>query len=203
MDPEEQPDRLARLAVDLVNLPDDRLDAGGLAAYLIDHGEGEPIDLTPCDVDDLARVRTELSELFDAAGAGAPGTEGAQGAPGGAADGEGGQASAADRVAERVNRLLDRAQTPPRLSNHDGTAWHLHVTADEAPWADWLAAVAGLGLARLLAEDGVARLGRCAAPSCRRAFAGGLRNHPRRYCSPACANRSRVAAFRARRRPAS
>jgi len=63
--------------------------------------------------------------------------------------------------------------------------------------------VAGLGLARLLAEDGVARLGRCAAPSCRRAFAGGLRNHPRRYCSPACANRSRVAAFRARRRPAS
>ncbi len=178
MDPEEQPDRLVRLAVDLVNLPDDRLDAVGLAAYLIDHGEAEPIDLTPRDVDDLARVRTELSELFDAAGA-------------------------ADRVAERVNRLLDRAQTPPWLSNHDGTAWHLHVTADEAPWADWLAAVAGLGLARLLAEDGVARLGRCAAPSCRRAFAGGLRNHPRRYCSPACANRARVAAFRARRRPAS
>lgn len=203
MDPEERPDRLARLAVDLVNLPDDRLDAVGLAAYLIDHGEAEPIDLTPRDIDDLARVRTELSELFDAAGAGAPGAEGAQGAPGGAADGEGGQAAAADRVAERVNRLLDRAQTPPRLSNHDGTAWHLHVTADEAPWADWLAAVAGLGLARLLAEDGVARLGRCAAPSCRRAFAGGLRNHPRRYCSPACANRSRVAAFRARRRPAS
>ncbi len=39
MDPEEQPDRLVRLAVDLVNLPDDRLDAVGLAAYLIDHGE--------------------------------------------------------------------------------------------------------------------------------------------------------------------
>ncbi len=187
MDPEEQPDRLARLAVDLVNLPDDRLDAATLAAYLIDHGEAAPIDLAPRDVEQLTQVRAELSDLFDAASAQAPG----------------GGAGAADLVAERVNRLLDRAQRPPRLSNHDGTAWHLHITADEAPWAGWLAAVAGLGLARLLAEDGVARLGRCAAPSCRRVFAGGLRNHPRRYCSPACANRGRVAAFRARRRPAS
>ncbi len=109
-------------------------------------------------------------------------------------------ADGADATAERVTYLLDRAQTPPRLSNHDGTAWHLHVTADEAPWADWLAAVAGLGLARLLAEDGVARLGRCAAASCQRVFASGPRNHPRRYCSPSCANRTRVAAFRARHR---
>lgn len=195
MDPAEQPDRLAQLAVDLVNLPDDRLNAAGLAAWLIDHGEAEPIDLAAGDVDQLIRVRAELSDLFDAAGGPPPGADGppeAAGAP-----------RAADAVAGRVNRLLDRAQTPPRLSNHDGTAWHLHVTADEAPWADWLAAVAGLGLARLLAEDGVARLGRCAAPSCRRAFAGGLRNHPRRYCSPTCANRGRVAAFRARRRPGS
>jgi hypothetical protein len=189
LDPAEQPDRLAQLAVDLVNLPDDRLNAAGLAAYLIDHGEAEPIDLAAGDVDQLIRVRDELSDLFDAASAPAQGGEGPAG-----------PRHAADAVAGRVNRLLDRAQTPPRLSNHDGTAWHLHVTADEAPWADWLAAVAGLGLARLLAEDDVARLGRCAAPSCRRAFAGGLRNHPRRYCSPTCANRSRVAAFRARRR---
>jgi hypothetical protein len=192
LDPAEQPDRLAQLAVDLVNLPDDRLNAAGLAAYLIDHGEAEPIDLAAGDVDQLIRVRDELSDLFDAASAPAQGGEGPAG-----------PRHAADAVAGRVNRLLDRAQTPPRLSNHDGTAWHLHVTADEAPWADWLAAVAGLGLARLLAEDDVARLGRCAAPSCRRAFAGGLRNHPRRYCSPTCANRSRVAAFRARRRAGS
>jgi predicted RNA-binding Zn ribbon-like protein len=217
LDPAEQPDRLAQLAVDLVNLPDDRLNAAGLAAYLIDHGEAEPIDLAAGDVDQLIRVRDELSDLFDAASAPAQGGEGPAeppGAPAAAAPGvpavtQGrgpaapGKGRAADAVAGRVNRLLDRALTPPRLSNHDGTAWHLHVTADEAPWADWLAAVAGLGLARLLAEDDVARLGRCAAPSCRRAFAGGLRNHPRRYCSPTCANRSRVAAFRARRRAGS
>jgi len=222
LDPAEQPDRLAQLAVDLVNLPDDRLNAAGLAAWLIDHGEAEPIDLAAGDVDQLIRVRAELSDLFDAAGAPAQGGDGPAEGPGApaaaaprvpaAAGGRGAagpgvpvaaQGRAADAVAGRVNRLLDRAQAPPRLSNHDGTAWHLHVTADEAPWADWLAAVAGLGLARLLAEDGVARLGRCAAPSCRRVFAGGLRNHPRRYCSPTCANRGRVAAFRARRRPGS
>jgi len=222
LDPAEQPDRLAQLAVDLVNLPDDRLNAAGLAAWLIDHGEAEPIDLAAGDVDQLIRVRAELSDLFDAAGAPAQGGDGPAEGPGApaaaaprvpaAAGGRGAagpgvpvaaQGRAADAVAGRVNRLLDRAQAPPRLSNHDGTAWHLHVTADEAPWADWLAAVAGLGLARLLAEDGVARLGRCAAPSCRRVFAGGLRNHPRRYCSPTCANRGRAAAFRARRRPGS
>jgi predicted RNA-binding Zn ribbon-like protein len=210
LDPAEQPDRLARLAVDLVNLPDDRLSAAGLATYLIDHDETGPIDLTAGDVEQLSQVRAELSDLFDAAAV-APTVQNRATdalAPSAQDRATGAVAPtarnrAADAVAERVNRLLDRAQTPPRLSNHDGTAWHLHITADEAPWADWLAAAAGLGLARLLADDGIARIGRCAAPSCGRAFAGGLRNHPRRYCSPACANRARVAAFRARRRPAS
>lgn len=87
-----------------------------------------------------------------------------------------------------------------RLSNHDRTPWHLHVTAEDASWADWLAATTGLGLARLLAEDATARLGRCAALGCRRVFAGAPRNHRRRFCSPACGNAARVAAFRARRR---
>jgi predicted RNA-binding Zn ribbon-like protein len=179
MDPTEAPDRLVRLAVDLVNLPDDRLDAAGLARFMVDHGESEPVELGAAEVDSVLAIRAELSELFDAAGEGV------------------------DAVAARINWLLDRAQTPPRLSNHDGTHWHLHVNVDEASWSDWLAATTGLGLARLLVEDGVARIGRCAAPSCRSVFAGGPRNHPRRYCSPACANRGRVAAFRARRRPGS
>lgn len=177
MDPTEAPDRLVRLAVDLVNLDDDRLDAAGLARFMVAHGESEPVELSAGDLDAVLSVRAELSELFDAAGEGV------------------------NALAARVNHLLDRAQTPPRLSNHDGTDWHLHVNVDEASWADWLAATTGLGLARLLVEDGAARIGRCAAPACHRVYAGGPRNHPRRYCSPACANRARVAAFRARRRP--
>jgi predicted RNA-binding Zn ribbon-like protein len=157
-----------------VNLPAERLDAAGLANFLIEHGEAAPIDLDADDVAGLLAVRGQLGEVFGAAGA--------------------------DAAAALVNRLLDRAQTPPRLSNHDGTPWHLHVTGDQASWADWLAAVTGLGLARLIAEDGTSRIGRCAAPGCNAVFAGGPRNHPRRYCSASCANRARVAAFRARRR---
>jgi predicted RNA-binding Zn ribbon-like protein len=174
----EQPDRLVALAVDVVNLPAERLDAAGLGRFLVEHGEREPVELTADDVGAIAEVRVELAEVFDvAAGGDTAGT------------------------AERINRLLERAQRPPRLSDHDGSPWHLHVTDDDASWADWLAAVAGLGLARMLVDDGVARLGRCAAPSCRMVYAGGPRNHPRRYCSTTCANRARVAAFRARKRP--
>jgi predicted RNA-binding Zn ribbon-like protein len=173
MDQEAGTDRPVRLAVDLVNLPADRLDAGGLERFLVDHGETAPIDLDARDVAGLAEVRERLGEVFGAAGV--------------------------DTAAALVNRLLEGAQAPPRLSNHDGTPWHLHVTDDAAPWSQWLAAITGLGLARLIAEDGVARIGRCAAPGCGAAFAGGPRNHARRYCSAACANRARVAAFRARR----
>ncbi|SRR6266540_5454621 len=176
MDAEEQADRLVRLAVGVVNLHADRLDAAGLARFLVEHGESEPISLDASDVAGLVEVRHRLGEVFDAAHV--------------------------DAAAALVNRLLERAQTPPRLSNHDRTSWHLHVTGDQAPWAQWLAAITGLGLARLITEDGVNRIGRCAAPGCGAAFAGGPRNHPRRYCSAACANRARVAAFRARRQRA-
>jgi predicted RNA-binding Zn ribbon-like protein len=49
-----------------------------------------------------------------------------------------------------------------------------------------------------VSECGVDRHGRCAASGCARVFADTSRNAARRYCSPACANRSAVAAHRAR-----
>jgi predicted RNA-binding Zn ribbon-like protein len=180
MDPAaEQADRVVRLAVDLVNLrarlpARTPLDAGTLRRFLAEHDEPTPVRLGPADAAAIAAVEVELRAVFDAAGV--------------------------DEAAALVNGLLLRAGSRPRLSNHHGTPWHLHVTDEDAPWAEWLAATTGLGLARLLAEDGMARLGRCAAPGCRRVFAGGPRNHPRRYCSPACGNAARVHAFRERRR---
>jgi predicted RNA-binding Zn ribbon-like protein len=181
MDPSAQDqrvDRTVRLAVDLVNLRS-RLGTAPLGVavlrrFLTDHGEQPPIPLDQADATAIAAVEAELRAVFDAPGV--------------------------DAAANLVNRLLERAGNRPRLSDHDGTPWHLHVTDEDAGWADWLAATTGLGLARLLAEDGTARLGRCAAPACRRVFAGGPRNHRRRYCSPACGNAARVAAFRDRRR---
>jgi predicted RNA-binding Zn ribbon-like protein len=174
-----QADRVVRLAVDLVNLrarlPERApLDARTLRRFLAEHGEPAPVRLGPADAAAIAAVETELRAVFDAPGV--------------------------DEAAALVNGLLLRAGSRPRLSNHHGTRWHLHVTGEDAPWAEWLAATTGLGLARLLAEDGTGRLGRCAAPGCRRVFAGGPRNHPRRYCSPACGNATRVRAFRDRRR---
>jgi predicted RNA-binding Zn ribbon-like protein len=181
MDPsaqERHADRTVRLAVDLVNLrlrPGDvPLDAAVLRRFLADHGEQPPIRLDDADAAAIGAVEGELRSVFDAPDV--------------------------DAAARATNRLLERASDPPRLSDHDGTPWHLHVTAEDAPWAEWLAATTGMGLARLLAEDGTARIGRCAAPRCRRVFAGGPRNHRRRYCSPACGNAARVAAFRARGR---
>jgi predicted RNA-binding Zn ribbon-like protein len=181
MDPSAQDqrvDRTVRLAVDLVNLRS-RLGTAPLGVailrrFLTNHGEQPPIRLDQADATAIAAVEAELRAVFDAPGV--------------------------DAAANLVNRLLERAGNRPRLSDHDGTPWHLHVTDEDAGWSDWLAATTGLGLARLLAEDGTARLGRCAAPGCGRVFAGGPRNHRRRYCSPACGNAARVAAFRDRRR---
>ena len=63
---------------------------------------------------------------------------------------------------------------------------------------DRLRATTAFALAMLVSEYGIDRHGRCAAAGCARVFADTSRNAARRYCSPACANRSAVAAHRAR-----
>ncbi|GAA2215891.1 CGNR zinc finger domain-containing protein [Nonomuraea monospora] len=96
-------------------------------------------------------------------------------------------------VAERLNALLVRYPVRPQLSDHDGRQWHLHLAEDPA-------ATAVMGLAAVVAELGADRLGRCREPHCGLAFLDTSSNRSRRYCSPRCASRANVAAFRARRR---
>ncbi|WP_435853180.1 CGNR zinc finger domain-containing protein [Streptomyces smyrnaeus] len=106
-----------------------------------------------------------------------------------------------DRAAEALNALLERCAARPRLSRHGGHPWHLHVDrSDDASWADWFTASAALALARLLSERGGVAWGECAAPGCRRLFLGAGPGAPQRYCSRACATRSRVAEHRRRQR---
>ncbi|NGO69478.1 CGNR zinc finger domain-containing protein [Streptomyces sp. SB3404] len=108
-----------------------------------------------------------------------------------------------DRAARALNALLAECGARPRLSRHDGHAWHLHVDrGDDAGWADWFTAASALGLAQLLSERGgnAAAWGECAAADCTRLFLDDGPGTPRRYCSPRCASRARVAAHRARRR---
>jgi predicted RNA-binding Zn ribbon-like protein len=86
----------------------------------------------------------------------------------------------------------------PHLTNHDGEDWHLHYTPPEAGLVDRIRATTAFALAMLVSEYGVTRHGRCAADGCAKVFADTSRNAARRYCSSACANRSAVAAHRAR-----
>ncbi|MFC5290810.1 CGNR zinc finger domain-containing protein [Actinokineospora guangxiensis] len=103
-----------------------------------------------------------------------------------------------DTACDEVNRLLRETGATPVLARHDGEPWHLHFHAPEAPWdISWAASMA-TALAIVLGEPAAERLGLCTAPACDRAYLDVSRNGTRRFCSTACQNRVKTAAFRAR-----
>ncbi|SDF98682.1 MULTISPECIES: CGNR zinc finger domain-containing protein [Pseudonocardia] len=105
-----------------------------------------------------------------------------------------------DTAAAAVNALLSDVEIGPHLTRHDGQGWHLHYSPPDAAVLDRVRSTTAFALAMLVSEYGLDRHGRCAADGCERVFADTSRNAARRYCSPACANRSAVAAHRARQR---
>lgn len=120
----------------------------------------------------LAAVARELRVVFDAVAAGD-----------------------VDGAAEQVNRLLKTTEARPRLERHDGHPWHVHYHgADENDWAGPCAT----GLAIVIGSEMHDRLGVCTAPNCDRVYVDTSRNGTRRFCSTACQNRVKAAAFRAR-----
>ena len=143
-----------------------------LAAVLRAYGEPEPIEISGADLDGLRQAAISLGEVFAA-----------------------GDAATA---AGRINALLTGRARPPRLTTHGGTSgWHLHVDgSDDAPWAEWFLTSSCLALAVLLAERQAPPGGFCASPSCGRPFVNTGRGAARRYCSPACGTRERVARHR-------
>ncbi|MEV5831278.1 CGNR zinc finger domain-containing protein [Spirillospora sp. NPDC052242] len=111
---------------------------------------------------------------------------------------EGVAAGDLDAAAEQVNRLLDDTRARPRLERHDGEPWHVHFHGDGGTLtAEW-AAPCATGLAIVLGGDFRDRLGVCTAPRCDRVYVDTSRNGTRRFCSTACQNRVKTAAFRAR-----
>ncbi|GLZ40094.1 CGNR zinc finger domain-containing protein [Actinokineospora sp. NBRC 105648] len=103
----------------------------------------------------------------------------------------------ADRVLAAVNALLSAHSPRPRLSGHTGT-WHIHVADADAPPATEAAAASAWGLAQAVVHYGLNRFGQCAAEDCGNYFLDGSTNRAKRFCSPRCANRVHVAAFRSR-----
>lgn len=100
-------------------------------------------------------------------------------------------------AAEHINSLLEAYTRKPRLSAHGNSSWHIHVDSDDhAPWAEWFAASSTFALAVLLAERQQNPAGLCASPTCGRPFIDLGKGGGRKYCSPKCATRERVAAHR-------
>jgi predicted RNA-binding Zn ribbon-like protein len=95
--------------------------------------------------------------------------------------------------------MMAAAATHPRLTDHDGH-WHLHHRDDRATLAHALKAWGSVATATHLVTRGMGALGRCGAEDCTLLYADTSRAGTRRYCSPACANRSAVRRHRARGR---
>lgn len=178
MHTEFQPGWSTGITVDLANTATasgDRLTTREeLAAFLRAHGEADPVTVTDADLTQVRALRQRLRTVFEA-----------------------GDPAAA---AAAVNGLLDTYATRPYLTDHDGSDWHLHVSPGDATWGSWLAARTALALALVIAEGGFERLRVCAAHDCAVVLLDTSRNHTRRFCTPTCATRTRVAAHRARNR---
>ncbi|WIY07459.1 CGNR zinc finger domain-containing protein [Amycolatopsis mongoliensis] len=159
-------------AVDLLGVLLFDAEPAVIAEVLRAHGEPD-VRLSASDVVELRAAAAELREVFAAPDV----------------------ASAASAL----NALFAKYAGPPRLTNHEeGYGWHLHAdAADDGPWGAWLVTSSALGLASLLAERQDVPGGLCASPSCGKPFAHTGGGSPRRYCSPRCATRERVAAHRA------
>jgi hypothetical protein len=103
----------------------------------------------------------------------------------------------ADDAAHLLNQLLDVVVTHPYITGHDGRL-HLHYAPAEADPLHRVQASTAMGLAIVLCDYGMARLGVCRAVDCECVYVDVSRNAQRRFCSESCANRTNVAAFRAR-----
>lgn len=170
----------AELAVRLVNTPA-RVDADSgclgspkaFRAFVADRPQlAGPV--TYQDLDALRLLRAELTQIFTAAA-------------------EGNDTVAADRL----NALLVRHPVHPLLVRHDGPRWHMHLS-DGGSVADRYVAAATIGLATVVTEYGMNRLGICAMAACQLAFIDASSNRSRRYCSDHCTAPATVTAFRAR-----
>lgn len=99
-----------------------------------------------------------------------------------------------------LNAILTETQARPELSDHDGEPWHLHFHSTTAGPVAGIAAGCATGLAMVVGSQAVERLGVCQAGACDRVYVDTTKNASKRFCSSACQNRAKAAAFRARQR---
>ncbi|MDT4964252.1 MAG: hypothetical protein QOF87_3899 [Pseudonocardiales bacterium] len=103
-----------------------------------------------------------------------------------------------DGAADLVNELLREASALPQLVKHDVWDYHLHATAPDAPLAARMAVEAAMAFIDVIRQQELGRLHTCSAERCDDVLIDLSKNQSRRFCSTSCANRTNVAAYRAR-----
>ncbi|MBO3740667.1 CGNR zinc finger domain-containing protein [Actinoplanes flavus] len=170
-------DAYARTAIDLVNAGLD--DLAGLRALFSGDQAYMRDQVAEKDLVAFRRAQRRLREVF-----------------------EHGTAGHDNDAVRELNSLLEAYPVQPRISGHDASDWHMHVTSRGSSVSAEYLAGAVWGLSVWLCEFGSARFGICADDRCGNVYLDTSSNNCRRFCSERCATRSHVAAHRARKRAA-
>ncbi|MEV7420646.1 CGNR zinc finger domain-containing protein [Streptomyces sp. NPDC089919] len=107
-----------------------------------------------------------------------------------------------DDAAAAVNDLLRDTAARPRLVRAEAEPWQLHFHGADDSFAEGVSASSATALALAVSGGLAGRLGVCQAERCDRVYVDSSRNAARQFCSTACQNRTKAAAFRARRNAA-
>lgn len=106
----------------------------------------------------------------------------------------------APTAANLLNQLLDVVPTHAYIDSREGRGLYVNFAPPEASPLQRVQASTVMGLSLLICDYGMTRLGVCRAGGCECVYVDVSRNAQRRFCSESCANRTNVAAFRARAR---
>ncbi|MFE2353626.1 CGNR zinc finger domain-containing protein [Streptomyces parvulus] len=101
-------------------------------------------------------------------------------------------------TAALINDGLRRSRATLVL-RHEHDSWWTEAVSDTDRCAAHLATATLSALAHVIATRGPARLGVCAGQACRGTFVDLSRNGSKQFCTPTCAHRASVAAYRSRR----
>lgn len=104
-----------------------------------------------------------------------------------------------DEMASRINEVLAESRIVPQLVRHGDADWHLHAVGDDRPLAERVLIETAMALIDVIRQQEESRLTVCDDGDCEAIALDLSRNRSKRYCSPTCANRNAVAAYRARR----
>lgn len=179
------------MLVDLLNTSgaiaeegDELTTTAGLHGFAARHDFSGPLKATNSDVKETRELRERFAIVLDASID---------------AETESEASKATERIVSEVNVTLQWAGALPQLVRHGDWDWHLHAVGQSASLADRVAADVALVLIDLIRSGDLDRLGLCAAEDCNAYLADFTRNRSKRFCdSGNCANRTHVAAFRAR-----